>query len=161
MARLRASWRTSLPVVQQPRNPQSESIARSPYHWVFRSQDAVVHQAAPTRAASVIRAMMDGHRPAVWLSDRYSAQQGHAGAQQTCLAHLARDVAYAREVSEDPVPWRLELWLHFVFVLAGGIPPFAASTLAAKGRSLERRVAEILGAPTTCDLARDIQSKFR
>src|SRR3954452_11429033 len=32
MARLRASWRTSLPVVQQPRNPQSESIARTPYH---------------------------------------------------------------------------------------------------------------------------------
>src|SRR3954469_8374390 len=32
MARLRASWRTSLPVAQQPRNPQSESIARTPYH---------------------------------------------------------------------------------------------------------------------------------
>src|SRR4051812_12523016 len=32
MARLRASWRTSLPVVQQPRNPQSESIARTPYN---------------------------------------------------------------------------------------------------------------------------------
>src|SRR3954471_15695625 len=32
MARLRASWRTSLPVVQQPRNPQSESIARTPYY---------------------------------------------------------------------------------------------------------------------------------
>jgi transposase len=131
------------------------------YHWVFRCQDAVVHQAAPTRAASVIGAMMDGHRPAVWLSDRYSAQQGHAGAQQTCLAHLARDVAYAREASEDPVPWRLELWLQSVFALAGGITTFAASTLAAKRRSLERRLAEILGAPTTCDLARDIQSKFR
>src|SRR3954449_4888702 len=72
------------------------------YHWVFRCQDAVVHQAAPTRAASVIRALMDGHRPQVWLPDRYSAQQGHADAQQTCLAHLARDVAYAREASEDP-----------------------------------------------------------
>src|SRR3954454_17881109 len=34
MARLRASWRTSLPVVQQPRNPQSESIARSPYELI-------------------------------------------------------------------------------------------------------------------------------
>src|SRR4051812_28958872 len=34
MARLRASWRTSLPVVQQPRNPQSESIARTPYHTI-------------------------------------------------------------------------------------------------------------------------------
>src|SRR3954464_11361180 len=33
MARLRASWRTSLPVVQQPRNPQSESIARTPYDF--------------------------------------------------------------------------------------------------------------------------------
>src|SRR5918993_4844173 len=31
---------------------------------------------------------------------------------QTCLAHLARDVAYAVEVSEDPVPWRLQLWLN-------------------------------------------------
>src|SRR4051812_2458797 len=33
MARLRDSWRTSLPVAQQPRNPQPESIARSPYEW--------------------------------------------------------------------------------------------------------------------------------
>src|SRR3712207_1796317 len=44
------------------------------YHWVFRAPDAVVHQAAPTRAASVVRAMMAGRQPAVWLSDRYSAQ---------------------------------------------------------------------------------------
>jgi transposase len=131
------------------------------YHWVFRSPDAVVHQAAPTRAASVIHAMMDGHRPQVWLSDRYSAQQGHAGAQQTCLAHLARDVAYAREASEDPLPWRLELWLRSAFDLADMITTFAASTLAAKRRSLERRLAAILDTPTACDLARDLQRKFR
>src|ERR671920_507400 len=131
------------------------------YHWVFRSPDAVVHQAAPTRAASVIRAMMDGHRLQVWLSDRFSAQQGHAEAQQTCLAHLARDVAYAREASEDPVPLRLELWLGSAFDLAGAITTFAASTLAAKRRALERRLAEILEAPTPCDLARDLQRKFR
>src|SRR5918995_1606423 len=60
------------------------------YHWVFRSPAAVVHHAAPTRAASVVRDMMDGHRPALWLSDRYAAQQGHGVAHQTCLAHLAR-----------------------------------------------------------------------
>jgi transposase len=131
------------------------------YHWVFRCQDAVVHHAAPTRAASVIREVMQGHRPKVWLSDRYSAQQGHAAAQQTCLSHLARDVAYAREASEDPVPLRLELWLRSAFDLAGAITTFAASTLAAKRRALERRLAEILVAPTTCDLARDLQRKFR
>src|SRR3954452_15888087 len=37
MARLRASWRTSLPVVQQPRNPQSESISRKPYYLALTS----------------------------------------------------------------------------------------------------------------------------
>ncbi len=43
----------------------------------------------------------------MWLSDRYTAQQGHGERHQTCLAHLARDVAYAAEVSDDPVPLRL------------------------------------------------------
>src|SRR5215213_4649930 len=88
------------------------------YHWVFRSADAVVHQASPTRAASVVHAMMDGHRPAVWLSDRYTAQQGHGVCHQTCLAHLSRDVTYAVEVSDDLVPFRLQLWLNAVLALA-------------------------------------------
>src|SRR3954468_10703464 len=35
-ARRRDSWRTSLPVAQQPRNPQPESIARSPYEPSLR-----------------------------------------------------------------------------------------------------------------------------
>src|ERR687889_355791 len=65
---------------------------------------------------------------------------------QTCLAHLARDVAYAVEVSEDPVPWRLQLWLNTVFALsgAGQVATLAVSTLAAKRRALERRLASIL-----------------
>lgn len=36
------------------------------YHWMFRSADAVVHQAVPTRGAVVVRTLMDGHRPDVW-----------------------------------------------------------------------------------------------
>src|SRR3954462_7364724 len=48
MARLPASGPTSLPVVQQPRNPQSESIARSPYETAFEQQ----------RAAGVGRALV-------------------------------------------------------------------------------------------------------
>ena len=131
------------------------------YHWVFRCQDAVVHHAAPTRAASVVHAMMDGHRPAVWLSDRYSAQQGHGLAQQTCLAHLARDAAYAVEASDDPVPFRLKLWLASALDLAGSAASLAASTLAAKRRALERRLTDILGTPTSCDLARELQAKLR
>ncbi len=131
------------------------------YHWVFRCKEAVVHHAAPTRAASVVREMMDGHQPEVWLSDRYSAQQGHGLAQQTCLAHLARDVAYALEASDDPVPFRLKLWLTSAFALADGVAHLAASTVAAKRRALERSLAAILVAPTTCDLAGALQGKVR
>jgi transposase len=131
------------------------------YHWVFRCQDAVVHQAAPTRAASVVHTMMDGHRPAVWLSDRYSAQQGHGLAQQTCLAHLARDVAYALEASDDPVPFRLKLWLSSAFALADAATRLATSTLAAKRRALERRLDAILAAPSGCELTRALQAKLR
>ena len=99
------------------------------YHWVFRSAQAVVHQASSTRGATVVREMMDGHRPAVWISDRYTAQQGHAAAHQTCLAHWARDIAYVAEASDDPVPFRLQLWLQSVFALAERVTDLAASTL--------------------------------
>src|SRR5215210_4769893 len=131
------------------------------YHWVFRSPEAVVHHASPTRAASVIREMMDGHRPAVWLSDRYTAQQGHGAAHQTCLAHLARDIAYAVEVSEDPVPWRLQLWLKAVFALSERVTTLAAATLLAKRRALDRHLADILATASTCDLTRALQAKIR
>jgi transposase len=130
------------------------------YHWVFRSAQAVVHTASPTRGAVVVRDMMDGHRPAVWISDRYTAQQGHAAAHQTCLAHLARDVAYVVEASDDPVPWRLQLWLQSVFALAQRVTDLAASTLSAKRRSLERQLGAILATPSCCDLTRDLQAKI-
>lgn len=130
------------------------------YHWVFHSAQAVVHQASPTRGAVVVREMMDGHRPAVWISDRYTAQQGHAEAHQTCLAHLARDVAYVVEVSDDPVPWRLQLWLQSVFALAERVTDLAASTLAAKRRSLDRQLGTLLATPSRCDLTRDLQAKI-
>lgn len=131
------------------------------YQWVFRSTDAVVHRAAPTRGAIVVHDLMGGHRPDVWCSDRYSAQQGHGEAHQTCLAHLARDVAYAEETSEDILPSRLRLWVRRAFALADGIETFAVSTITAKRKALERGLADILLAPTSCDLARDLQMKFR
>lgn len=131
------------------------------YQWVFRCPEAVVHQAAPTRGAVVVRTLMDGHRPDVWCSDRYVAQQGHANAHQTCLAHLARDVAYADEASDDFLPSRLRLWLRRAFALADGIETLAASTIAAKRRALERSLDDILAATTSCEFARAVQRKFR
>ncbi|MBD2746705.1 hypothetical protein IC232_08335 [Microvirga sp. BT688] len=104
---------------------------------------------------------MNGHRPEVWCSDRYSAQQGHADAHQTCLAYLARNVADVDEASADVLPSRLKLWLHRAFARTDGIGPPAASTLARKRRALERSLDAILATPTLFDLARALQSKFR
>ncbi len=92
----------------------------------------MVHTASPTRGPVVVHEMMDCHRPALWISDRYTAQHGHADEHQTCLAHLARDVADAVEVSDDPVPRRLQLWLQSVFALAERVTDLAASTLSTK-----------------------------
>jgi transposase len=130
------------------------------YHWVFHCRAAVVHQPDYSRAAQVVVDMMAGHRPRVWISDRYSAQQGHGLSQQTCLAHLYRDNAFALEYGEDNLPLRFKLWFDRAFELARSITSFAASTLANKKRVLEGQLADILRASTRCELARDIQAKI-
>ncbi len=130
------------------------------YHWVFMSRTAIVHEAQLSRAAQVVRDVMGGHRPKIWLSDGYSAQQGHGHHHQTCLAHLARDVAFALETSDDMVPLRLNLWLDKVFALARNISGFAASTLKSKKRQLEKVLADILTSGTGCEIAATLQAKL-
>ena len=132
------------------------------YHWrSFHCKDAVVHQPDYSRAARVAEETMNGHRPKVWISDRYSAQQNRGAAHQTCLAHLARDTAFALEHGSDDLPLRFKLWFGKVFNLAADIARFKASTIASKKRALERRLAALLAATTGCDLARELQAKIR
>lgn len=130
------------------------------YHWVFHCKDAVVHQPAYSRAARVVEETMSGHVPQVWLSDRYSAQQKHGAAHQTCLAHLARDTAFALEHGSDDLPLRFKLWFGKAFDLARDIASFRASTIASKKRGLEKQLAVLLAAATGCDLARELQAKI-
>ncbi len=65
------------------------------WQWVFVTPEAVLHEIAPRRARAVAETVMGGHTPAVWVSDRYAAQQEMAAAHQVCLAHVLRDVQYA------------------------------------------------------------------
>ena len=130
------------------------------FHWVFHCKGAVVHQPDPSRAARVVEDMMAGHVPEVWISDRYSAQQSHGERHQTCLAHLARDTAFALEHGSDDLPMRFKLWLVKAFDLAATLAEGAASTLARKKRDLEKWLAVLLAAATTCDLARELQAKI-
>jgi transposase len=130
------------------------------YHWVFHCKDAVVHQPDYSRAARVVTETMNGHVPDVWISDRYSAQQNHGAQHQTCLAHLARDTAFALEHGVDDLPLRFKLWFGRAFDLAEDIANFAASTIASKKRTLEMQLTSLLVEPTGFDLARQLQAKI-
>ena len=65
------------------------------WQWVFISDKAVLHEIAPRRAKSVAEEVLAGHKPAVWISDRYAGQQELGERHQVCLAHVLRDVQYA------------------------------------------------------------------
>ena len=129
-------------------------------HWVFRSADTVLHEVAFSRGAQVVRDVMGGHRPTFWTSDHYSAQQGHGERQQACLAHLARDTAYAVEASEEMTPYWLKLWIADVFALWRGIEGYASRTVARKRRELENRLAALLQTPSNCDITRALLKKI-
>jgi transposase len=64
---------------------------RTHWNWVFQNDQVVIHIVRNTRAASVVTETMAGHRPSIWVSDLYGAQQGHADLWQVCLAHQLRD----------------------------------------------------------------------
>lgn len=130
------------------------------YHWVFMSDRAIVHEAQLSRAAQVVRDVMGEHRPKLWLSDGYSAQKGHGEHHQTCLAHLARDIAYAVQTSDHMLPMRLKLWLDKVFALARTLASFAVSTVKTKRRQLENSLNDILAARPPCEIAETIRAKM-
>ena len=107
--------------------------------------------------------MLKLNRPAKTsrTSDRYSAQQGHADRQQTCVAHLARDVSYALDAGDDVLALRMKPWLDRTFALARTIATSAPATINTKRRKLEHSLDDILATPKVCDLARDIQNRMR
>lgn len=131
------------------------------YHWVFCSSQAVVHTAAFTRAAQVVRDTMDGHQPEVWISDRYSAQQGHGRLHQTCLAHLDRKARFVAEHGSDLTGMRLQLWFDRAFNLARDIASLAATTVKNRSRALKRDLDAILASATDCSLALDLLGQIR
>jgi transposase len=83
------------------------------YQWVFCAPDAVF-----SRAAQVVGDTMAGHQPDVWISDRYSGQQGHGLHHQTCLAHLDRKARFLEQHGIDLIGMRLKLWLDRAFGFA-------------------------------------------
>ena len=43
------------------------------WNWVFQNADVVIHVVRRSRGADVVAEVLAGHRPALWVSDLYSA----------------------------------------------------------------------------------------
>lgn len=122
---------------------------RTHWNWVFQNDQVVIHVIRNSRAASVVTEVLAGHRPAIWVSDLYSAQQGHADLWQVCLAHQLRDCKYAIEAGDAIFAPRMKMLLLRAVVLARRRKELAESTRLSYQRRLDRDLDKIMAlAPT-------------
>lgn len=122
------------------------------WNWVFQNAEVVIHVVRRSRGAEVVTEVLAGHRPALWVSDLYGAQQGHAEAWQICLAHQLRDCAYAIDAGDTVFAPRMKALLLRAVVLARRHRDLAETTRREYRRRLERDLDAVMAlAPTQRD----------
>jgi len=125
---------------------------RTCWNWVFQNDEVVIHVVRRSRGAGVVADVLDGHRPALWVSDLYGARQGHAEAWQICLAHQLRDCTYAIEAGDTVFAPRMKALLLRAVVLARRSRDLAPSTRREYRRRLECALDAVMAlAPTHLD----------
>ena len=125
---------------------------RTCWNWVFQNGEVVIHVVRPSRGAGVVAEVLSGHRPAIWVSDLYSAQQGHADKWQICLAHQLRDCAYAIAAGDAVFAPRMKALLLRAVVLARRHRDLAETTRREYRRRLECALDAVIAlAPTHRD----------
>ena len=131
------------------------------WRWVFRSSDAVVHVADYSRAARVVDETMNGHCPDYWLSDRYASQQNKGKRHQTCLAHLARDIARIGQVGDRKLARKLKAWMDEVFALSKQISTLTRKAIDERTQALQARVDTLLKWNDPCPETWKVVSKMK
>jgi transposase len=117
---------------------------RTYWNWVFQNDQVVIHVVRNSRAANVVTETMAGHRPSIWVSDLYGAQQGHADLWQVCLAHQLRDGQYAIDAGDMIFAPRMKVLLLRTVVLARRRKALAESTRRNYQRRLDRELNAIM-----------------
>jgi transposase len=133
---------------------------RTHWNWVFQNDQVVIHIIRNSRAASVVTDMMAGHRPSIWVSDLYGAQQGHADLWQVCLAHQLRDCAFAIEAGDLVFAPRMKSLLLRAVVLARRRKALAESTRQAYRRRLDHELNAIMVLAPTNRHGRRLRKRY-
>jgi transposase len=114
------------------------------WDWVFQNKDVVIHVIRHSRGTQVVTDVLNGHRPALWVSDLYGAQQGHADQWQVCLAHQLRNCQFAIEAGDAIFAPRMKVWLLRACVLARRRGELAEATRQSYKRRLEGDLDKIM-----------------
>ena len=126
----------------------------------FQNEQVVIHVVRDSRAAGVVTEMMAGHRPAIWVSDLYGAQQGHADLWQVCLAHQLRDCQFAIDAGDTVFAPRMKALLLRAVVLARRRKSLAESTRRAYLRRLDRDLNVIMALVPENPHARRLRKRY-
>jgi transposase len=117
------------------------------WQWVFLSDQAVLHKIAPSRARSVAEEVLGGHKPDVWISDRYAGQQELAHSHQVCLAHVLRDVQYAIDCGDTIFAPKIRDHLRWAIRVGKRRGRLKDSTLAAYAASADNKLDRLVARP--------------
>jgi len=130
------------------------------WNWVFQNDDIVLHVIRRGRDRGVIEAVLDGHRPALWVSDLYGPQQGHADAWQVCLAHQLRDCQYAIDAGDAMFAPRMKRLLLRAFVIAKRRKDLVASTRRSYLSGLNRDLDAIMAMPVRQEDGKRLRKRY-
>jgi transposase len=130
------------------------------WNWVFQNDRVVIHVVRNSRATSVATETMAGHRPSIWVSDLYGAQQGHADLWQVCLAHQLRDCKYAIEAGDTIFAPQMKALLLRAVVLARRRKNLAESTRRSHLRRLDHALNAIMVLASTNSHGRRLRKRY-
>ncbi len=130
------------------------------WNWVFQNDQVVIHVIRKSRAAAVVAEVMDGHRPFLWVSDLYGAQQGHAETWQVCLAHQLRDCQFAVEAGDTIFAPRMKALLLRAVVIARRRHDLAASTRHQYLRRLDKDLDAIMALSPTNPHGKRLRKRY-
>ena len=122
---------------------------RNAWEWVFQNDEVCVHVIRNSRAKAVAEEVMDGHKPAIWVSDLYGGQRGHGEAWQLCLAHQLRDCQYAIDAGDAVFAPGIKRLLLRACMLARRRGRLNDSTLSQYRYDLERRLDKVMACQPT------------
>jgi transposase len=131
------------------------------WEWVFQNREVCLHVIRPSRGHGVIQEVMGAHRPTIWVSDLYSAQQNHPAEDwQVCLAHQLRDCQFAIDAGDAVFAPRMKALLLRAFAIHKRRDTLAAYTLYQYRCDLQRRVDRCLAHQPTNPHGKRLQKRY-